>query len=613
MAVASRVGTVFQRRPRRRRAAMVRLAADSAEAEQSSFSAGTVGMESSISEFVPKVAALHQQAESLRAGELRGVLDSMEALEHTELHGIFVEMDSLLQTLADTIDGMRQSATAIRQRDIKDHFEHLDEAPGAGGDGQTGGSTASTNEGAHDAVDTMMEVHVVGLSHHKASVDVREKLAVPEAEWNQYAQELVEFASSPIGALVPEVAVLSTCNRFELYFASPELKKFAARECVHAFLRKKSGLSREELAPVLFSFSGEEATDHLFEVSSGLDSLVLGEAQILAQVKACHNHSIAKLEGGDGAAAPGQGGKLVTKMLNSGIRIGKLVRTRTNIGVGSVSVSSAAVELMLARAMHDLRKPGNAVNVCILGAGKMSRLLLLALFSKDPTAHVTLVNRSVDKAQAVLDDDLVAARGGENAKVAPMEQMLEIVQQSDVVFAATASTEPILSAADLQTREKPVMLIDISVPRNIAGDCSDVDTATSYSVDDLKKVMQANTEKRQGEVVKAKKLIVEEVSKFSLFQTSQGAVPYLAALQSRAEEIRSAETKAAGKKLRNLKSKETKAVDKLTQRIIDQLFRPIYYSMREDEGMDAKRSKISALREIFKLEPLYKRRSPLAD
>merc|ERR1711920_122892 len=125
---------------------------------------------------------------------------------------------------------------------------------------------------------------------------------------------------------------------------------------------------------------------------------------------------------------------------------------------------------------------------------------------------------------------------------------------------------------------------------------------------DLKKVMQANTDKRQAEVVKAKKLIVEEVSKFSLWQTSQGAVPYLAALQSRAEEIRSAETEAAGKKLRKLKNKETKAVNKLTQRIIDQLFRPIYYAMREDEGMDAKRSKISALREIFKLEPLYKRR-----
>jgi len=274
-----------------------------------------------------------------------------------------------------------------------------------------------------------------------------------------------------------------------------------------------------------------------------------------------------------------------------------------------VSVSSAAVELMISRAMPDLRKNANAVNVCILGAGKMSRLLLLALFSKDPDCHVTVVNRSVDKAQAVLDEDLVAGRGGTNAKVAPLDDMLDVVAQSDVVFAATASTEPILSAAQLQGREKPAMLVDISVPRNFDSDCTDADKVLLYSVDDLKKVMEANTAKRQAEVIKAKKFIVDEVDRFKNWQTSQGAVPYIAALQSLAEEIRATEHEAAEKKLKGMSEKETQAVSKLTRRVIDNFMRPVYYAMKEDEGIDAKRNKISALRDIFKLEPVYKRRS----
>ncbi|CAE7362443.1 hemA, partial [Symbiodinium microadriaticum] len=211
--------------------------------------------------------------------------------------------------------------------------------------------------------------------------------------------------------------------------------------------------------------------------------------------------------------------------------IGKLVRTRTKIGKGSVSVSSAAVELMMSRSMQDLRKPAGKVHVCIVGAGKMSRLCLLALFSKHPDIKVTLVNRSVDKAQAVLDDDLVKARGGTNATVASMDDMFEVMKESDVVFTATGSEVPIIHAPDVEGRERPLMLIDISVPLNVDAGCADVKGVFSYSVDDLQKVVQANAQKRQNEVEKARKFIGTEVGKFKVWQASQGAVPYLAALQ----------------------------------------------------------------------------------
>lgn len=568
-------------------------------------------VEVSISEVVPKISALKNQAELLRSGELKDVLATMKELRKDELRGVFSEVDQLLLALVDAIDGLRDSALTIRKSELRQHFEQMDR------DGKTwvnqaeraAVSSISDFAAEKNNVETMMEVHVVGLSHHRATVDVREKLAVPEVDWNRYAEELVEYSRTEHGYVVPEVAVLSTCNRFELYFASPELKRVAAVECVHAFLRHKSGLSSEKLDNYLFTHSGEDATNHLFEVSSGLDSLVLGEAQILAQVKACHERCIEKVEEGSPAHTyDGSGGKIVSKMLNAAIRMGKTVRTKTKIGKGSVSVSSAAVELMMAKSMGDLRKLSTNLNICILGAGKMSRLLLLALFSKNPDANVTVVNRNLANAQAILDDDMVGGRGGKNASVAPMSDMMDIIAKSDVVFAATSSKDPVITAKDVEGRQKPVMLMDISVPRNIGYDCADVEKVFSYSVDDLKKVVEANAAKRQTEVVKAKKLITGEVQKFKLWQASQGAVPYLAALQTMAENIRQSETDKMSRNLKGLHEKEREAVDKLTRHIVDQIFRPIYYSMKANEEIDAKKSKIWALKNMFGLEPEYKRR-----
>lgn len=563
-------------------------------------------VESCVDSFVPKIAALRHEAEQLRHGELREVITSMKGLGKNELRGVFAEVDQLLCALVGAVDGLRDHAQTIRKSELRQQFHNMDrQAQDWVGEVEKNAVETLTGYRA-DGVETMMEVHVVGLSHHSAPVEVREKLAVAQPDWNAYSEELVAFGKTANGYVVPEVAVISTCNRFELYFASPELKTGPAIETVKAFLRQKSGLSVEELEPYLFTHSGENATQHLFEVSSGLDSLVLGEAQILSQVKACHEHAIQPASA-DEDIVPGSGGKIVSKMLNAAIRIGKIVRTRTKIGKGSVSVSSAAVELMMSRAAQDLRKQSGKLHVCIIGAGKMSRLLLLALFSKHPEIKVTLVNRSVDKAQAVLDDEMVKARGGINAQVAPLEQMMECIRASDVTFTATGSKEPIINPGDLQELEKNLMFVDISVPLNIAPSCGEVDKVKSYSVDDLKKVVQANAEKRQSEVQKAHRFIADDVHKFRVWQASQGAVPYLAALQAMAENIRRTETEKMSKNLKGLQDKEKVALDKLTRHIVDKLFRPIYYSMKESEQVSVKKSKILALKNIFGLEPLYKR------
>jgi glutamyl-tRNA reductase len=564
-------------------------------------------VETAMAEFVPKIALLQTQAQTLRSAELSDVISAMQDLNKPELQNVFVEADSVLSGLVDAIQNLKAQVIKIRRSEIQQQVEQMDRGQASvSGMGDTAFGMPAVGQ---DEIDTMMEVHVVGLSHHSAPVEIRELLAVPRPEWNSYAQELVNFTHTPNGHVVPEVAVLSTCNRFEIYFSSRELSQYSAIQCVYAFLRHKSGLSRDELDPYLFTHTGANAVHHLFEVASGLDSLVLGEAQILGQVKACHENCIVKPDPHDDTVVPGSGGKIIARMLNSGIRMGKLARTRTQIGVGAVSVSSAAVELVMARSLGDVRKYPENLHVCIVGAGKMSRLLLLALFSKYPEIRLTLVNRSVENARALLEE--VAPRGGRNAVVAHADEMLDVIRQSDVVITATGSSTPIIKAADLEGMDRNLMLIDIAVPRNIASECDQVDGVKSYTVDDLKKIQEANNKARESEVLKAKSIIEEQAHNFRLWQQSQGAVPYLAALQEMAENVRVAQTARASKKLKDLHAKEKEAVDDLSRSIISQLFRPIYYAMQDEEQMSSKKTKILGLKKIFGLEPYYKRNRQL--
>eukprot|EP00434_Breviolum_minutum_P030118 symbB.v1.2.026638.t1/scaffold2673.1/size73240/2 len=166
-----------------------------------------------VAEFVPKISALQNQAELLRSGELRQVIETMKSLRKSELSSAISEVDELLADLIDTIQ-------ALGSTEIRNQLESLDLR-------EAKQKPQKQNRPARkDSVETMMEVHVIGLSHHSAPVEVREKLAVAEAKWNQYAQDLVNFARTSSGYVVPEAAVLSTCNRFELYFASPEQKSW---------------------------------------------------------------------------------------------------------------------------------------------------------------------------------------------------------------------------------------------------------------------------------------------------------------------------------------------------------------------------------------------------
>jgi len=434
-----------------------------------------------------------------------------------------------------------------------------------------------------------LEVIVIGLSHHNAGVDVREKLAIPEELWNEASTALCQYDS------IVECSVLSTCNRFEIYLAGPN-----QYECIRDaidFLQKKSGgtLDQATLRKNLFMLSGEDAIWHLLRVSAGLDSLVVGEGQILAQVKRSYEHGIEE---------SGQGGKVVSRMLNVAVSAGKRVRSETGISKGAVSISSAAAEFTALKIDQDCNlKDIVDANIAIIGAGKMARLLLVHLQTQG-VKQVSVVNRSPER---VLD--LQKEFPDMTLNFHLMEKMWDVIHSADVVYPSTSATTTIIDPEPLhkclQGRNRPggVMFVDISVPRNVHPDCAFVENVNSYNVDHLKAVVEQNTAKRKREMLEAENILRDELSKFRLWQQSLGAIPTIARLQEKAESLRLEELQKASKKLAKLSSKDLEAVDRLSKGIVAKLLHGPMNHLRQQKEGDATRAAIEQIQEAFQLEP----------
>jgi len=298
-------------------------------------------------------------------------------------------------------------------------------------------------------------VHVVGLSIHHAEVEVREKLAIAEANWNAAANEICSNGK------VAEAAILSTCNRFEVYYAATDAR--AAMAHVTSYLAERSGLPVSVLRKNLFMLSGEDAVWHVMRVAGGLDSLVVGEGQILSQVRQCYLHSVEE---------DGCGGKVLSRLLNNAVAAGKRVRSETAISKGSVSISSAAVELSAMLAMQDLKMPFSEARLAVVGAGKMTRLLITHLASHG-LEKITIVNRSLQRPQ-----ELQEQFPDVEIEVKLMDDLWDVVGRSDIIYTATSSVDYVFDAQKLEENGlasgKALMLVDIAVPRNVAENCNDV-------------------------------------------------------------------------------------------------------------------------------------------
>jgi glutamyl-tRNA reductase len=443
-----------------------------------------------------------------------------------------------------------------------------------------------------------LEVVVIGLSHHNAKVEVREKLAIPEHLWNEASTKLCEYES------IHEAAVLSTCNRFEIYLAGSnpyEVIRDAMDYLIHR--AGAQNLDQVTLRRNLFMLSGEDAIWHMLRVSAGLDSLVVGEGQILAQVKRAYEHGIE-------TANPA--GKVISRMLNTAISAGKRVRAETGISKGAVSISSAAAEFSAWKLPTDCKITTGIkdARIVIIGAGKMSRLLLIHLATQD-VKKIVIVNRSKERVLELQKEfpDI-------EFEVYLMEELWNVLATADIVYPSTASEttiidpEPLAAVmeqrAKLQATTTPsgLQLVDISVPRNVHPDCSNIPHVFSYNVDDLKAVVERNTAKRRREMLEAENILREELSKFRLWQQSLGAIPTIARLQEKAENLRKEELNKAMKKLSTLSPKDLETVEKVTKGIVAKLLHGPMNHLRQqqNEGGDATRAAIQQVSLAFQLE-----------
>jgi glutamyl-tRNA reductase len=420
-----------------------------------------------------------------------------------------------------------------------------------------------------------MNIAVIGLSHKTAPVHVREKLSIPTA---QTGDAIAHLTSCPH---LDEVSILSTCNRLEIHIVTEETEH-GIRE-VTQFLSEHSGLPLNELRKHLFILLHQDAVTHLMRVAAGLDSLVLGEGQILSQVK--HAHKLAQQHK--------SAGRILNRLLKQAITAGKRVRTETSIGTGAVSISSAAVEL--AR----LKIPNlSGCKVTILGAGKMSRLLLTHLLAKD-SCHITLLNRSIGRA-----DELAGQFKEANIVTGTLDTMLDAVCASDVVFTCTSATEPLLhrdNLAPLVTRN--LMIFDIAVPLNVHASVNELEPVNAFNVDDLKAVVAQNQASRRRMAMEAQSLLDEEVEAFMDWWRSLDTVVTISSLRSKVESIREQELEKALSRLGSeFAEKHQEVIEALTRGIVNKILHDPMVQLRAQRDIEARKQAMQTLNMLFDLE-----------
>ncbi|MFN6527661.1 glutamyl-tRNA reductase [Nostoc sp. ChiSLP03a] len=422
-----------------------------------------------------------------------------------------------------------------------------------------------------------MNIAVVGLSHKTAPVEVREKLSIPEP---QIEGAIAQLASYPH---IDEVAILSTCNRLEIYIVASEADQ-GIRE-VTQFLAEYSKLPVLSLRQHLFMLLHDDAVMHVMRVAGGLDSLVLGEGQILAQVKT--THKLGQQYSGIKT--------ILNRLFKQALTAGKRVRTETSIGTGAVSISSAAVELAQLKVANLA-----ACRVVILGAGKMSRLLVQHLISKG-AVEISIVNRSRDRAQ-----ELAKLFPQQPIKIHPLSEMMSVIADSDLVFTSTSATEPILDRAKLEMVlevQRSLMLFDISVPRNVHADVNELENVQAFNVDDLKAVVAQNYESRRKIAQEAERLLEEEVEAFDIWWRSLETVTTISCLRNKVETIREQELEKALSRLGSeFADKHQEIIEALTRGIVNKILHDPMVQLRSQQDVEARRRCMQTLQMLFNLD-----------
>jgi glutamyl-tRNA reductase len=388
-----------------------------------------------------------------------------------------------------------------------------------------------------------MRLFAVGLSHRSAPVELRERVDFSRTGIDAALSELV---SRGVGR---ELVVLSTCNRAEIYVVGDT---DASADQAGRFFSEYHDVPHDQVREHLYVYRGSEAARHLFRVAAGLDSLVVGEPQILGQVKAAY-----------GVASDRQcTAALTNRLFHSAFTVGKRVRSETGLGEGAVSVSYAAIALAK-KIFGDLK----GRSVLILGAGEMAKLTGIHLQGQQ-VKQITIASRTLVTAQKL------AARL--DGIAVPWESVDHALSAADIVVTATGASEPVLTRARIDDamrhrRNRPLFVIDIAVPRDVEAAVGRLDQVFLYNIDDLRTIVQENLARRGAELARAEAIIDEEVAKYTAWMQSREIVPTVVALRQRFEKIRRAELERLEPKLAGLPPDARARVDEITRLIVEKL------------------------------------------
>src|SRR5512144_1904305 len=406
----------------------------------------------------------------------------------------------------------------------------------------------------------MSEIVIVGLNHRTAPVEVRERLAFPADTVGHALRGLRECDG------ISEGVILSTCNRVEVCVLSDA--GYKGVEHVKEFLSGFHGVPIGELSDHLYHHLGEEAVRHLFRVSSSLDSMVLGEPQILGQVKdaygyACEFKAI---------------GPVLDKFFTKAFSVAKRVRTETRVANSAVSVSYAAVELAK-KILGDLPDK----TVMLIGAGEMCELAARHLLSAGARG-ILVTNRTFERAVLLAEEfDGTAVR---------FEELASHLKRSDIILSSTGAPHFILKREDVEAvirirRNRPMFFIDMAVPRDIDPDANQIDNVYVYDIDDLNNVIETNLEERQKEAARAEEIVTAEVQSFFRWLEAQQVTPTIVMLRKKFEEIKNAEVAKAIAVLGADDAKTKKVVESLASAILNKVLHPPIAALKKDvDGRD---------------------------
>jgi glutamyl-tRNA reductase len=415
---------------------------------------------------------------------------------------------------------------------------------------------------------------VAGMNHRTAPVAMREQLALEEEKIREILADL-----SGRG-LVQEVMILSTCNRVEVYGVAAVPGE--ARSQAFSRLGSHRGVAWRELEPLLYTATGDEAALHAFRVAASLDSMVLGEPQILGQVKDAFAL----------AQSVGTAGPVLHALMSQAFSAAKRVRSETLVGRLAVSISYAAVEL--ARRIFEGLE-GKAV--LLVGAGEMSELAARHLIDHG-ALPIYVANRTWSRAQEL-------ARGLGGVPV-PFDQLEATLARVDIVITSTAAPEPVVTAAQVRAalharRGRPLFFIDIAVPRNVEPAVNDLEGAFCYDIDDLRAVVESNLKERQREAQRAQVLLEREVDKFVGRLQQLEVVPIIVSLREKLEAIRRAELERALARLPGAAEDTRRVMDALSQAIVNKVLHAPMVKLKDSSRAGHGRRWTEMISELFGL------------